>query len=264
MSLLDNNLIIDTEGGTAFIDAMKVNVSSIKDIVEVCREIKKAGCPYKYITLDTLTSLEDIIKPYALALWKNSNAYNPEKNPEHAKVTDVTTLPYGMGQKLIRDSFLTVIGWLQQVSKRVILVCHSKDAKINETDLSIRDIDLLGKLSDIIASKFDGAGYLYRDDNDNTVISFDIKGLKAECKCRVPRLDGKDIVLIENRDGELIPHWDRIYPSEPFSGEDAVITPKINVADLEDSEEESTTETIQQETILEEDESASVTDFGEL
>lgn len=137
----------------------------------------------------------------------------------------------------MRDSYLTVIGLLQQVCKRIILVCHSKDAKINENDLTIKDIDLAGKLSDIIASKYDGAGYLYRDKDDNTIITFDIKQLAAECKCRVPRLDGKKFVLIENRDGKLIPHWDRIYSSEPYSGEDVVTTPQINVTDILDEKE---------------------------
>lgn len=237
LSLLDNNLILDTEGGTAYIEALKVDVSSVKDILEVCRQVKAAGCPYKYLTLDTLTSLEEILQPYALSLWKKSNAYNPEKNPEQLKVTDVYTLPFGLGQKYMRDSYLTVIGLLQQVCKRIILVCHSKDAKINENELTIKDIDLAGKLSDIIASRYDGAGYLYRDKDDNTIITFDIKQLAAECKCRVPRLDGKKFVLIENRDGKLIPHWDRIYSSEPYSGEDVVTTPQINVADISGEEE---------------------------
>lgn len=241
LSLLDNNLILDTEGGTAYIEALKVDVSSVKDILEICRQVKAAGYPYKYITLDTLTSLEEILQPYALSLWKKSNAYNPEKNPEQLKVTDIYSLPFGLGQKYMRDSYLIIIGLLQQVCKRIILVCHSKDAKINENELTIKDIDLAGKLSDIIASRYDGAGYLYRDKDDNTIITFDIKQLTAECKCRVPRLDGKKFVLIENRDGKLIPHWDRIYLSEPYSGEDVVTTPQINVTDIlgeEESEEE--------------------------
>ena len=95
LSLLDNNLILDTEKGTAYIEALKVDVSSVKDILEVCKQVKAAGCPYKYITLDTLTSLEEILQPYALSLWKKSNAYNPEKNPEQLKVTDVYSLPFG-------------------------------------------------------------------------------------------------------------------------------------------------------------------------
>lgn len=93
LSLLENNLIIDTENGTDYIDALKVKVSTVKDILELCKAIKAAGNPYTFITIDTLTSLEDMVKPYALELWKASPVFTTKY-----VVTDVTQIPQGAGQ----------------------------------------------------------------------------------------------------------------------------------------------------------------------
>ena len=71
---LPNNLMLDTEGGLAYIEALKVRVTSVKDIKEVCQEVIKAGKPYDFITIDTVTALEDIVKPLALHLYKQTPA----------------------------------------------------------------------------------------------------------------------------------------------------------------------------------------------
>ena len=229
--MLENNLIIDTEGGTEYIEALKIEVSSVKDILEVCKAIKAEGKPYKYITLDTITALEDMAKPYALQLWKASPMFT-----DKYVVNDITQVPNGAGYGFLRKAIEQVIEWLQQVSERVILVCHSKDAAVANTDLTIRDIDLLGKTGRILAAQCDAIGYLYRDDDSNTIISFKRSNKFAECEARPEHLSDKDICLIENRNGELIPHWDRVYPSEPSTGENQI--PQSPVADILNDEEE--------------------------
>lgn len=244
LSLLDNNLIIDSESGTEYLDALKIEVKSVKDILEVCKAIKANGCPYKFLTLDTITALEDIAKPYALQLWKTS----PQFTDKYI-VKDVTQIPNGAGYSFLREAIENVIGWLKQVCERVILVCHSKDTAVANTDLTVKDIDLLGKSGRVLASQCDAIGYLYRDDNNNTVLSFKRANKFAECEARPPHLTNRDIVVIENRQGELVPHWDRIYPSEPDSGPDEIQETKSEVSDLlenldnEESQKESSEST---------------------
>ena len=92
LALLEDNLIIDTEGGTAYVEALKVRVNKVQDILTLCKEIKKAGNPYKFITLDTITALEDMAKPFALELWKASPLYTTKY-----EVTDITQVPNGSG-----------------------------------------------------------------------------------------------------------------------------------------------------------------------
>ena len=69
LSTLENNLILDMENGSTYVDALKIKINSLKDLKEVCKAIKEAGSPYKYITIDTITAVEEMAKPLAIALY---------------------------------------------------------------------------------------------------------------------------------------------------------------------------------------------------
>ena len=60
------------ENGTTYVDALKVKINSLKDLNEVCKAIKEANYPYKYITIDTITAVEEMAKPLALNLYQKS------------------------------------------------------------------------------------------------------------------------------------------------------------------------------------------------
>ena len=142
---LPNNLMLDTEGGLAYIEALKVRVTSVKDIKEVCQEVIKAGKPYDFITIDTVTALEDIVKPLALHLYKQT--------PAGEKFTGTDVIDAAMGAALEQ-----VINMVAKCTRNVILVCHAKDAAIANSDLTAKQIDLLGKTGRILASKSDAIG----------------------------------------------------------------------------------------------------------
>ncbi len=67
---MDNNLILDFEQGTTYVDALKVQINSLKELKECIKAIKEAGKPYKYITIDTITAVEEMAKPLALQMWQ--------------------------------------------------------------------------------------------------------------------------------------------------------------------------------------------------
>ena len=60
LSTLDNNLILDFENGSSYVDALKMEVDSLKTLKEIIKAIKDAGKPYKYITIDTITAVEEM------------------------------------------------------------------------------------------------------------------------------------------------------------------------------------------------------------
>lgn len=72
LASLPNCLILDTENGSDFVTALKVKVSSISDIRSVGDAIIKAGKPYKFIAVDTVTSLEEMCIPYAEELYSKT------------------------------------------------------------------------------------------------------------------------------------------------------------------------------------------------
>ena len=205
---LPNNLILDTENGSAYVEALKVKIDSIKTLKEVCKSIIEAGCPYDFITIDTVTALEDMVKPLALSLFRKTPA------GEKFEGTDVLDAAMGSGYKYMRDALEMVVGMISKCTKNVILVCHSKDAAIANSELTAKQIDLLGKTGRILASKSDAIGYLYRDDESNTVLSFNTNNKFVECGARPSHLKNADVILGRHQeDGSIIFDWSLIYPS---------------------------------------------------
>lgn len=93
LAQLPDVLCIDLEnGGYDYIDAVKIKANSVKDIQEICKAIKDAGCPYKFIVLDTITALEEMVAPLALQLYKAT--------PAGGKFTGTNVLDAPMGQGL--------------------------------------------------------------------------------------------------------------------------------------------------------------------
>ena len=66
LATLENNLILDFENGSTYIEALKVKINTLKELGEVCKAIKEAGKPYKFITIDTVTAVEELAKPMAI------------------------------------------------------------------------------------------------------------------------------------------------------------------------------------------------------
>ncbi len=206
---LPNALCIDLEdGGYDYIDAMKVKVNSVGELKEVCKAIIEAGRPYKFIVLDTITRLEEMAKPLALKLF--------QATPAGAKFTgtDVLTAANGAGYGFLRTAVEMCIDMVSKCAPNIILVCHTKDAAVGAGELTVKQIDLLGKTGRILASKSDAIGYLDRDDDSNTILSFNTNDKFVECGARPEHLRNKDVVLGEmQEDGTIQYHWERIYKS---------------------------------------------------
>lgn len=208
LASLPDNLIVDMESGSKYVDALKVEAHNLTDLKEIAKAIKEAGCPYKFITLDTITALEDIVKPLALKLYLET--------PAGSKFTgkDVTDAPMGAGWGKVRDAMELVIDMFAKVVPNVILVCHVKDSAIANSDITAKVIDLTGKTGRILASRSDAIGYLTRDEDSNTILSFNSGDKFVDCGSRPEHLRNKDIVLGEmQEDGSVEYHWERIFPS---------------------------------------------------
>lgn len=204
---LDNNLIIDLEEGTNYTPTgMIVQANNLDELFEIATKIKEEGCPYEKITLDTVTSLEDMILPLAAKLYRKTPI---GKNWDG---TDVRLLPNGAGYLFIREAFKQVIDGFKGLCKYLILIGHTKDKMINKQgkELSENSIDLTGKLERIVAAKADALGYFYRNKNQN-IINFN-GGEDFITEARPRHLRGREIVIGEsNEKGEIVTYWDKIF-----------------------------------------------------
>lgn len=211
LAQLDNNLIIDLEGGSLFIDAMAVQARSVNDLGEIAQAIRAKNTEvghkfYKHITIDNATRLEEICLPYAGSLYRQTPM------GKNWKGTDVRLLPNGSGYMYIRQAVRKVIDMFKELCDEFILVGHVKDVQIeqNGEELSEMALDLVGKLSSIICGEADAVGYVYRKGNE-THISF--KGGDGTIKeARAPHLRGQDIIIATgNEDGSITTNWEKVY-----------------------------------------------------
>lgn len=212
LAQLDNNLIIDLEGGSTFVDALAIQCRTIQDLGEAAQAIRAKNTEvghnfYRRITIDNATRLEDICLGFAATLYRKTEL------GKNWKGDDVTTLPRGAGYKYLRDAVKKVIDMFKELCDEFILVGHVKDS-ITEKDggeVSAREIDLVGKLGKIVCGMADAVGYVYRKGNE-THISFKGGTNDTIMEARAKHIAGKDIVIATgNEDGDITTYWDKIY-----------------------------------------------------
>ena len=209
---LDNNLIIDLEGGSTFVDAMSIQCRTINDLGEAAQAIRAKNQEvghnfYKHITIDNATRLEDICLSFAATLYRKTEL------GKNWKGDDVTTLPRGAGYKYLRDAVKKVIDMFKELCDEFILIGHVKDS-ITEKDgeeVTAKEIDLVGKLGNIVCGMADAVGYVHRKGNE-THISFKGGMDDTIMEARAKHIAGKDIIIATgDEDGNLTTYWDRIY-----------------------------------------------------
>lgn len=110
MASLEDNLIIDFEDGYRSLSVMAVQARSVADLVEIANAIKAktkelGKQPYKYITLDNATRIEEMCLGLARQLYQKTamgQNWGKIKDPKTGKLVDdpnadVRLLPNGSG-----------------------------------------------------------------------------------------------------------------------------------------------------------------------
>ena len=194
-SMIPDNLIIDLENGTDCIDAMKVNANSMAELQEIygalyeAKEANGGKPPYKRITLDNLTVLEDWCVTSACDSYRETTI---GKNFEGSNILE---LPMGGGYYWLRKEVLNwAIYYLEQFCEELILIGHTKEKSIlkNGKEITVEDLQLAGKLASIVCGAMDATGQLYRDTQGRAIISF--KHFENSAGARTKHLRGQDII----------------------------------------------------------------------
>ena len=203
MASLDNNLIIDLENGYQALSALVIQARSVNDFAEIANaireKIKELGhYPYKYITIDNATRLEEMCLSYAKQLYKNT------PQGKNWQGTDIRTLPQGGGYQFLRQAVRKVIDMFRDLCDTLVLVAHVREKMINREgeELNEMSIDLTGKLGDILCGEADAIGYVYRKKNE-THISFE-GGENTIREARANHLRGKNIIVATSDENNKI------------------------------------------------------------
>ena len=219
VAAIPNNLIIDLEGGSEFMDSLAVQARNLVDLSAIAKAIKDkisetGKFPYKYITIDSGTVLEDIAKQYALQLYQ---ATPMAKDKVTGKIynDDILKLPNGGGYYYLREAFDKIVSMFKVLCENFILVCHCKDNMINKEgrEMSEMTVDLSGKLARIVAASSDAIGLVYRS-GKKTYINFN-GGSDSIVEARAPHLRGQEILISEADDeNNVTVNWEKLYLPE--------------------------------------------------
>ena len=226
VAAIDDNLIIDLEDGYRALSVMKVQARTSKDMQEIREAILKKGkelkkAPYRFITIDNATRLEEMSIPLAAELYRNTPMGSgwglltdskgmPVKDPKTGKTmvdpkADVRQLANGAGYLYLRKAIKQLIDMFKPLCESLILVCHVKDKQIrkNGEEMSEMAVDLAGKSADLVCGEADAVGYLYREGN-KTYLSFE-GGDNTIREARSPHLRGKKLLVAEsNENNEVV------------------------------------------------------------
>ena len=155
---LEGNLIIDLENGADYVEAIKVKANNLQELKEIGKAIKEANYPYKYVTIDTVTALEDMVMPLAVNLYKQTPM------GKNYSGDSILTLPNGAGYLYVRQAFFQVLDFIDTLAPQIILSGHIKDKQVDDKGEMVMsaNIDLTGKIKSLICANADAIGYMFR------------------------------------------------------------------------------------------------------
>lgn len=154
LAKLDNCLIIDTEQGTDYVEALKVNINSLTAYTTMSKAFAATDVKYDYIALDTIDNLATWVEQY---VCKQNN------------VATIGDMEYGKGFALVREAVIKAIMKLQEfASKGIIVVGHTKTNTIIDEDhnkvINMNELNLTGKLKNELMANADAIGFVFREE----------------------------------------------------------------------------------------------------
>jgi len=208
---LDDCLIVDTEKGSTYVNAMSVEVNNMDDFRELMKALKQAKIdndgkvPYKFIAIDTLTAFEEISLDYARKLYNNTPMGAAFKG-------DVRTLPNGAGYLYVRQAFMKMLKPFQDYCTTLIMIGHIKEKDIQKDGetMTEKSINLTGKLKDILCGWADTIGLVYRDEN-KTMIDFEPSESLIVGSRQQHLIGNKICVAVSDENRKLAIDWGEIF-----------------------------------------------------
>ena len=212
---LPDTLILDLEDGYKYLNNCYVQpIETVTDLYNTAKALKTEQHNFKFVAIDTVTKLEDIALPLAKKLYQDTTM------GQNWNGDSVLKLPNGAGHLYLREAMQKIISWFELPGINLILVGHVKDKSITEggTELTVKNLDLAGKISTILSAKSDAIAYLYRDTETGDLMANFGDMNSVLTGARMPHLAGRTIQLAErkmndNGEWQIITHWDRIFPS---------------------------------------------------
>lgn len=221
VSQLENSLLIELEkGGADFVSGCILDIEKPSEFNMALIEIEKAGKPYDYLIIDTLTKLDEyseIVGTYNFMNKSQGKKFNRDSDGKIILHTDnrfesVHELGNGAGYQHSRSQMIDWYDKIVPLAKHVIFIAHIKDkfveSKTGDT-VESSEINLTGKVKSIITSRVDAVGFLRRK-GKQAFLNFDNEH-KVISGGRCPHLQGEILISEKQEDGSIKTFWENIY-----------------------------------------------------
>mgnify|MGYP003626239094 FL=1 len=218
------SLLVSVEpNGTSYNDAVKLDLTTAKQLREVVQKLVETQ-QYDYVIYDTLTKIDEwseIGGTFNYMKKPQGKKFNRRTDGSFARHTDadfetVHDIAQGYGYKHSREWFLEFFDLMCMSAKKgVIFICHVKDkyigaAAANDEFITTKELNLTGKLANIIPARVDAIGKLTRDTKNNVFVNFENGNDLLVSGGRCAHLEG-EILLSEQKGDKVESHWDKIY-----------------------------------------------------
>lgn len=204
-------LILETDPrGAEFLSTVSLQLDSLEQFTEAKNAIVAANKPYDFIAIDVLDHVEDWCFKKATDNYKLSPiGKNFER--EYGEHADVTFLPNGSGYQYPRPHMHLFINQCLALAPQIIFTGHVRDKMLtqNAETTSSKDLDLTGKIRNIVCSGVDSIGLLSRTPKGLMQLNFRTFDTITNGS-RSKHLAGKTFTLSESDNNIL--DWSFIYP----------------------------------------------------
>ena len=205
---LKDALLVDMQRGALSYDGYKVEATTMEDLKAICKLNRETG-DYKVIVLDTLKELLDACMPGAVLKYKKTVA----GSKFNGGVEDLLQVPYGAGTSFLEKEFMEFLDdELRASFDKIILLGHTKSSSSIEdsTELSVKSIDTVGKIKNVVTRLSDAIANLSRKGNKAYLNFSNDEGVQAGS--RYDHLTGKKILISEKKGRNVETHWDLVFP----------------------------------------------------
>lgn len=201
---LKNYLLLDIEDNSGYVDAVKIVVKNYEHLKQIHQQIKKENKPYRVLVYDTIDKIESWLEKEATITYKTSAMGKTFTGDS------VLLLPNGAGYQWLRNAFDKFLEEINGLADYIIFIGHIRekfsDTVAGKQVVSSKDLDLTGKVRNIICAKANVIGTVYRDTLNKGLLSVSFKTAEAvNCGTHCQHLKGKEIPF----------DWKLIYLNEP-------------------------------------------------
>lgn len=230
VACLPNCLVIDFEGGSKTMDAMRVDIQQIaatenkhpgavlKEVWQAIKEAnkEKGSFVYDYIVYDGLTAIEQLVITKATNAFKKS-VVGKGMLEKGGSINDVTTDVPKAGWQWFFNAFKEMYNDSKGLVKNcTIFLAHSKQGSLTKKgqEIAVRDINLTGKAKLELLRDASDCGYMYRADENTVMVNFKAEEGDVTIKGRTRHLSNQEFVLssLDPKTHVLTVNWDKIFP----------------------------------------------------